>query len=211
MARKKAEFQDFPESKRSFNARTRREKLLDAGLEQFQTIGYFASDIKGICAAAGLAAGTFYLYFPDKKTLYLAVYEREYTRIAAPLFSEEMAAVLPALSTRQIISLFIKKHYAAHTHTGLFYREASALAATDPAIGELDNRLSAEMVKNIGLLLKQNRKKIRLMDFDIAAIIIYRALEENIHALRQESDQKLIEKTLDGLIEMVSMWLSPEK
>lgn len=47
-----------------------RQKVLDAAEEVFGTRGYEAASIVDITRAAGVAQGTFYLYFPSKKAVF---------------------------------------------------------------------------------------------------------------------------------------------
>jgi AcrR family transcriptional regulator len=54
----------------------RRERLLEAGLEVFGTIGYSASAIEAICSTARVATRDFYALFGSKERLLLAVDER---------------------------------------------------------------------------------------------------------------------------------------
>ena len=51
----------------------RRGQILQAGMEIFSRKGYAAATIPEIAAAAGIAAGTIYLYYPSKRELFIAV------------------------------------------------------------------------------------------------------------------------------------------
>lgn len=51
----------------------RRRQLLDAAIRVFARRGYAASSVGDIIASAKVARGTFYLYFPGKKDIFLAV------------------------------------------------------------------------------------------------------------------------------------------
>jgi AcrR family transcriptional regulator len=51
----------------------RREQILNAALEVFTGKGYDAATIPEIAKAAGIAAGTIYLYYPSKRELFVAV------------------------------------------------------------------------------------------------------------------------------------------
>jgi len=51
----------------------RREQILKAALEVFSRKGYAAATIPEIAAAAGIAAGTIYLYYPSKRELFVEV------------------------------------------------------------------------------------------------------------------------------------------
>ena len=61
----------------------RREKLLDAGLELFGTVGYGATTIEALCAAAGLNPRYFYEQFESREELLRAVYDRHVESVLA--------------------------------------------------------------------------------------------------------------------------------
>jgi AcrR family transcriptional regulator len=53
-----------------------RSKLLDAGTTVLAERGYHAARVDDVVTAAGVSHGTFYLYFPNKEALVLALAER---------------------------------------------------------------------------------------------------------------------------------------
>src|SRR5688500_17768138 len=55
---------------------TRREQLLEAGLELLGTEGWAGTTMTGVCAKAGLTERYFYESFPDREALLLAVFDR---------------------------------------------------------------------------------------------------------------------------------------
>jgi len=59
-----------PIGRREENKRRKREALLREGLAHFARDGFTGASIEQIAAAAGVARGTFYLYFPDKLALF---------------------------------------------------------------------------------------------------------------------------------------------
>lgn len=63
---------DKESRKKKITAR-RQEQILKAAMEVFSRKGYAAATIPEIAAAAGLAAGTIYLYYPSKRELFIAV------------------------------------------------------------------------------------------------------------------------------------------
>lgn len=56
-----------------------RRAILDAALEVFTESGYGAASIRDVIRRTGLAAGTFYNYFPDKASVFHAVLEERTT------------------------------------------------------------------------------------------------------------------------------------
>jgi len=58
-----------------------RQAILDAAQEVFTEIGYGAASIRDVVRRSGLAAGTFYNYFPDKRSVFEAVLEQHTTAL----------------------------------------------------------------------------------------------------------------------------------
>lgn len=54
----------------------RPDELLAAALARFREVGYTATKVEEIAAAAGVTVGTVYRYFPDKEGLFQALIER---------------------------------------------------------------------------------------------------------------------------------------
>jgi AcrR family transcriptional regulator len=63
----------------------RRRRLLDTGLEVFGTDGYAGSAIEDLCARAGVGTRSFYVDFPSKEDLLLAVYDRHIAEVGVTL------------------------------------------------------------------------------------------------------------------------------
>jgi len=53
----------------------KRTAMMQAAVRVFAEKGYHAATIRDIVAAADVAVGTFYFYFPDKETLFVYLYE----------------------------------------------------------------------------------------------------------------------------------------
>lgn len=59
----------------------RRQQILSEAKEVFAKRGYHASKVDDIVAAAGVARGTFYLYFQDKRAIFEEIVDRMLTRV----------------------------------------------------------------------------------------------------------------------------------
>ena len=59
----------------------RRQKILNHARDVFARRGYHEAKIDDIVAAAGIARGTFYLYFEDKRTVFEEIVDRAFTQI----------------------------------------------------------------------------------------------------------------------------------
>ena len=59
----------------------RRQQILNAAREVFGRRGYHAAKIDDIVAGAGIARGTFYLYFDDKRAIFEEIVDRTMARL----------------------------------------------------------------------------------------------------------------------------------
>jgi len=64
-----------PESKRAHSRDERRARLLDAARRVFGQKGYHPATVDDITREAGVAKGTFYLYFPEKPAIFYELME----------------------------------------------------------------------------------------------------------------------------------------
>jgi AcrR family transcriptional regulator len=60
----------------------RRQQILSVAREVFARRGYHAAKIDDIVTAAGIARGTFYLYFGDKRAIFEEIVDRTIARLA---------------------------------------------------------------------------------------------------------------------------------
>ena len=86
----------------------RKEKFIEAGLEEFGTTGYARSTIKGLCRMAGLTERYFYEAFKSKEDLLSAVYQKLITEL-----ENDAIAIIetPGISTHDIASNALKMFY----------------------------------------------------------------------------------------------------
>lgn len=59
----------------------RRQHILGAARDVFAKLGYHQSTIDDIVAEAGIARGTFYLYFEDKRAIFADLLDRYFTQL----------------------------------------------------------------------------------------------------------------------------------
>lgn len=71
--------------KRELNKAQNRKAILAAALEVFVELGYGAATVRDIIRRTNLAAGTFYNYFPDKESVFLALINEHLRQLDARL------------------------------------------------------------------------------------------------------------------------------
>jgi AcrR family transcriptional regulator len=86
----------------------RRERLLEAGLEEFGTRGVLATGVKDVCRRAGLTDRYFYESFRDGSALFVEVFDRAtahlFELVAGALAS---APATPEAQTRAVIEAYV--------------------------------------------------------------------------------------------------------
>jgi AcrR family transcriptional regulator len=88
-------------SKKEKKTEERRKQILDAAIDIFSQKGFAAATIPEIAEAAGLAAGTLYLYFPNKRDLFMA-------SIKNLIFTTSLLNLLGKIPTGNIEEVFKK-------------------------------------------------------------------------------------------------------
>ena len=110
----------------------RRRQLLEAATRVFASKGYRSASISDIIAEAGVARGTFYLYFKSKEQVFLAIVKAFYDHVRGALADAAPTPELPDAggpqaflhaSFRQWLGFFA----ANRTLTAVMLKEASAI------------------------------------------------------------------------------------
>ncbi len=78
----------------------RRQQILDCAAKAFADSGYHATSVGDIVAGAGVARGTFYLYFQDKRS----IFDELLQHFMSDLY-EHIIRIDPSLSTEECLGL----------------------------------------------------------------------------------------------------------
>jgi AcrR family transcriptional regulator len=73
----------------------RRQQILSVARDVFARRGYHAAKIDDIVAAAGVARGTFYLYFQDKRTIFEEIVDRMIARVGMAIVRVDIKDNVP--------------------------------------------------------------------------------------------------------------------
>ena len=90
----------------------KRTALMQAAVRVFAEKGYHAATIRDIVAAAGVAVGTFYFYFPDKETLFVYLYEETAEFL--------LQAIKQAVTSRATLPKQIQAAVQAYVNIGVY-------------------------------------------------------------------------------------------
>src|SRR5712691_8137053 len=87
---------------------TKRDLILRAAIDVFAERGFFNAQVADVARAAGVAAGTVYLYFRGKDDLLVSIFERTMREALA----EGRAAVADLRDPRERLRQFARLHLA---------------------------------------------------------------------------------------------------
>lgn len=106
-----------PSERRSYGGKSpeqrtadRRQRLIDAGLEMFGTLGYANSPIEGLCALANVSTRSFYEDMGSREALLIALVDGITTRAAA----DAVAALAESADER--IGVRVERAFKAYLH-----------------------------------------------------------------------------------------------
>ena len=118
----------------------RPEELLNAALARFREVGYSATKVEEVAAAAGVTVGTVYRYFPDKEGLFQALIERYLD--AGWSRGKEITDAYGSMTPREVLALLLTRlavsleKPAARDVLLLVVREAAPFPAAVKAYAE---------------------------------------------------------------------------
>ena len=85
----------------------KRTALLDSAYELFTTVGFFNTTIRDITRKAGVAKGTFYLYYPDKEAILNELVRTKAARILTDACSHMEDSFSPKMGSMSVADKFI--------------------------------------------------------------------------------------------------------
>jgi AcrR family transcriptional regulator len=193
-----------------------RKRIIEAGEALFAKKGFHKTNALEIAARAGVATGSFYSYFNNKKEVlievirnfYAITLEKVLTAYAVRVQNDRTANYREG---KKLIHFMIEALYEAHSVKPELHREMIAMVLLDREIDAINREEERKVIDAMTSLLDSYRKFIRVKDIEAAAILLYRVGEEIIHRVR------IMGTDLDGgrlvteLEDMVSRYLLAER
>jgi AcrR family transcriptional regulator len=143
----------IPKQERSIE---KKDRIVKAGYEIFCEKGYHNTNTAEIAKRAGVATGSVYSYFKDKKSIFLAMLDLYASDIAGGMFSEieklDVSLDMPVL-INNIIQSFIKSHIISKNA----HEEMLAMSHLDEDVGNYFREFRANIVKQLVELLSSHR------------------------------------------------------
>ncbi|MCA9615980.1 MAG: TetR/AcrR family transcriptional regulator, partial [Myxococcales bacterium] len=172
----------------------RRREILDVARSVFAEKGYHHTHVADIIEAAGIARGTFYLYFESKSAIFLELLEQLLSELRSSIVGVDTSDTAPPVQVqlvdriRRILHLVVENRAL----TTILVREAVGLdAEVDAKMREFYQSLhfylrdALENGKTMGIL--------RDLDTEVAAFCVLGTIKQLMEQLVMSEDGKLAE------------------
>jgi AcrR family transcriptional regulator len=197
---------DIPKQKRALATRQR---ILKAGLKRFTEDGYHHTSSKKIAAAAGVATGTFYNHFADKKALLLVLHQEHVVAVhreieqffkqknSAPQSQDSMGMM------QELVALILRTHqFGPELH-----RELHILSLTDPDFARALQSERERSHHRLSYALAPFARELRVDDFETANTLVGMTVEVVVHTIVMGTPTVAEKKLLDALADMLHRYL----
>jgi AcrR family transcriptional regulator len=179
----------------------RRQQILGVARDVFARHGYHAAKIDDIVAAAGVARGTFYLYFEDKRSIFEEIVDGMIARLATSIVRvdprDESRSV--AEQVRDNVQRVVRVLLEDHATTKILLSDAPGV---DP---EFDRKLLSfyeEMSTMLGRTLRDGQKLgvVRAGDARLMSWLAMGALKEVMFQMVRRGVAFDEDKLVDGIL-----------
>lgn len=187
-------------------ARKTREAILDAAERLFGDRGLHEVTSKEIAAEAGVAVGTFYTYFPDKRALFLELLER-HSRAVHQVIRDRVGRAASRTNGPEFVYDLVKAVYEAHNLSPDFHRHAEALRYSDPELAGMRRGERKGVHDRSAQLLAGFGDRLRISDYEAAAEVVSLAVEAVVHELKMFGSEVSEFRMLRELADMIARYL----
>jgi AcrR family transcriptional regulator len=169
-----------PQQERS---RETKRRLIVAGERLFSQKGFHNTTSKEIATEAGVAIGSFYAYFADKKALFIDVL-KSHSKQLLDSISKVRLEDIGDTNQRALLTALIEAIIVAHEISPEFHRELTVMVHSDPEVRAVMDRWEEEGIARIRNTLALWKGRIRTKDIEAAAVLIYETLEAAVHRIK---------------------------
>lgn len=184
--------------------------MIAAGLKLFSEKGFYKTNSKEIANEAGVSIGSFYMYFADKKDLFKEVLIDYHSKIRNVLQSIDIENFIRSADGRTFIRYVIDKLIEAHDIYPEFHQELDVMTQSDPEINQIHENSKRAAIEITQAMLLAWKDKIRIKDFDAAAVIVQKTIEEIVHVIMFSEIKIADKRIIDELTDMLFRYLFGE-
>ena len=172
-----------------------RHRIMRVAASEFARLGFDQANINVIAEQAGIGKGTIYLYFENKRDLFLSMLRS--------IAQEQLAAIRVALAAEGTFRQRLERLFRAFAHlaeeqSDSFNVYMSALYGVNRAFKSEATKLLRDYVAVIALMLEQSqaRGEIRCHNVEAAALMVLSLTESYVLSARVlgQSEQAIVQQ-----------------
>ncbi|WP_172632007.1 TetR/AcrR family transcriptional regulator [Dictyobacter arantiisoli] len=172
-----------------------RQRILREAASEFARLGFDQANINVIAEQAGIGKGTIYLYFENKRELFLAMLRQ--------IAQSQLAVIRPALATPGTLQERLEKLFRAfvtlaQTDSDSFNVYMSALYGVNRAFQAEATRLLRDYLAVISLVLEEesSTSALQIENVETASLMVLSLTESYILSAKVlgQSEQRLIQQ-----------------
>ncbi|MDA8138983.1 MAG: TetR/AcrR family transcriptional regulator [Desulfobacteraceae bacterium] len=186
-------------------------KVVEAAKALFIEKGYYKTHALEIAAQAGVATGTFYMYFNDKKEVLLEVIRQFYRQALEKAMSVLDQDMLRSGDGRKIIHTLIQALYEIHASQYDLHRALFPLTFLIEDGMEISREEERAVIQTIALYFKQYQHLLRVTNLQAAAEIAFKTSDEIIHRVLFWGSESNGKELMGELEEMLFRYLMDSK
>jgi len=170
----------------------RRAQILESALRVFAEKGYHSASVTDLVDAAGVARGTFYLYFDSKEAIFLELLDDLWSHLRANLVGVDLARGAASMEGQlhAIVVRLLRTLVDNRRLTRIIFREAVGLHATvDDRLKAFDDELHGWVARSLALGAALGA--VRAVDAELGATAIVGSLREVVYRYVVRSDDPI--------------------
>jgi AcrR family transcriptional regulator len=164
-------------SRRSYEA------LVEAAAMLFARAGYDPVGTPDIAAAAKMATGTFYRYFPDKLAIYLEVARRAFAAAYAATLERLTPQRFAGRARHETIAATVALLFEHILREPALWASFDEMSTRDRAVGELRRKYDRLSCDRLSVLIAAITSRDVIPDPDATAYVLYGAAIEAAHGM----------------------------
>ncbi len=192
-----------------------KKKIIEAAEALFAEKGYHKTNAMEIAARAGVATGSFYGYFNNKKEVLIEMIRTFYAAATEKVINSYHVQERDNVTDnyregKKLVRHMITALYAAHTINPSLHREFIAMVMLDREIEAISREEDQKIITAMTSIFNAYQEHIRVADTEAAAILLHRVSEAMIHSIRIMGTDIDSSRLLTELEDMVSRYILVE-
>ena len=170
----------------------RRSQIKQRALEVFAARGYHDTSVSELVAAAGVARGTFYLYFDSKDAIFLELLDDLILHLRTNIVGVDTSLTAPPIEEqlRSTVVRILETVVTNRPLTRIIFREAVGLhEEVDARLRHFDNNLHDYVTKSLELGMQSGL--VSCLDPSVSAACVVGSLRELVTRLVVASDAEV--------------------